>query len=151
MTQSLVAEDVSDADVQRVRAAVADLPDGSALAIVLESLLQAVVNGEDVTVYTSEKDLTTSQAAKILNVSRPFVTKLMTEGLLVSHMVGAHHRCRMSDIQDYIERRERASADLARVVEAPEHVHNEYMKLAGQTTDEINEQLKALGFQPPED
>ena len=111
MTQSLVAMDVSVDELRRVRALVEDLPDGSALAIVLEKLLQAVMNGEDVTVYTSEKDLTTSQAAKILNVSRPFVTKLMVEGLLASHMVGSHHRCRMSDVQDYIDRRERAAAE----------------------------------------
>lgn len=151
MTQSLIAEKVSTSDVRHVRTAVRDLPDGSALAILLESLLQAVLNGEDVTLYTSEKDLTTTQAAKILNVSRPFVTKLMTEGLLASHTVGSHRRCRMSDIQDYIDRREQAAADLARVVESPALVHNEYMKLAGDVTPEINAELEALGFEPLKD
>lgn len=146
MTQSLIAEQVSHADVRRVRDAVRDLPDGSALAIMLENVLQAVLDGEDVTFFTTEKDLTTSQAAKLLNVSRPFVTKLMAEGLLASHFVGSHRRCRLSDIQDYIDRRERAAADLARVAGSPAHVHKDYMELAGGVTAEVDAELESLGF-----
>ncbi|MDO5533150.1 MAG: helix-turn-helix domain-containing protein [Propionibacteriaceae bacterium] len=146
MTQSLIAAHVDKADIVRVRDAVRDLPDGSALAIMLENLLQAVLDGEDVTVFTAEKDLTTSQAAKLLNVSRPFVTKLMTEGLLASHYVGSHRRCTLSDIQDYVERRERAAADLARVSGAPAAVRERFMGLAGATGPEVDAELEALGF-----
>lgn len=147
MTQSLIAEQVSRADVRRVHDVVRDLPDGSALAIVLEGLLAAVIAGEDVTIFTAEKDLTTSQAAKLLNVSRPFVTKLMTEGLLASHTVGAHRRCRLSDVQDYIDRREHAAADLARVAGSPALVHERYMDLAGAAdTSDVDAELDALGF-----
>lgn len=91
------------------------------------------------------KDLTTTQVADLLDVSRPFVTKLMTEGPLASHHVGSHRRCTMEDVMDYIDRREQAAADVARVAHAPATVHREFMDR--QRLSEVAEdQLGELGF-----
>lgn len=151
MVQSLLAGAVSTSEARLVRDLVDELPDGSALAVMLEGLVQAAMDGDDITMYTSDQDLTTAQAAKILNVSRPFVTKLMDEGLLAFHMVGSHHRCSMRDVQDYISRREAAAADIARAIHAPAHVQGEYMELTGSLPADVNEELADLGFPPVED
>lgn len=48
-----------------------------------------------------EKDLTTQQAATVLNVSRPFVAALADKGLLPVKMVGRNRRFRLADVLSY--------------------------------------------------
>jgi excisionase family DNA binding protein len=65
--------------------------------------------------YTAE--LTTQQAADFLNVSRPFLTKLMDEGQINHRMVGRHRRVVVGDLFEFQnksrEKRKKALADLA--------------------------------------
>lgn len=49
-------------------------------------------------------ELTTVQAAEILNVSRPYLIKLLDEGALSHRKVGKHHRIRMEDVMAYKSR-----------------------------------------------
>ena len=45
--------------------------------------------------------MTTKQAADFLNVSRPFVIKLIDEGKLAARMVGTHRRIRFADLVEF--------------------------------------------------
>ena len=85
------------------------LPQGSPAAILLEHVIMAVQSGQDIT----DKDLTPNQVATLLQVSRPHVYKLMDTGLLRFHQVGKDRRVHTTEVIDYIDRRERASAQMA--------------------------------------
>ena len=50
------------------------------------------------------KEMTPSEAAKFLNVSRPFVVKLIKNGELPCRMVGTHHRIPTSALRKYREK-----------------------------------------------
>ncbi len=66
---------------------------------------------------TAANELSTEEAAQILNVSPPFVTKLIDEGKLPACKVGRHRRIRLEDLMAYKKRddaaREQALAELA--------------------------------------
>jgi len=65
---------------------------------VLMQALNAAAKGSKVTVIEQEEDLTTVQAARQLNVSRPFLIKLLEEGKIPFHKVGTHRRVKSGDL-----------------------------------------------------
>jgi len=81
-------------------------------ASVAEALLGALsdlAEGRAVSIAGAEEELTTREAADLLNVSRPHLTKLLKEGEIPSHKVGSHHRVYRRDVLAYrAERREEA-------------------------------------------
>lgn len=87
-----------------------ELPAG-AVALLME-ILHAMAAGRGVTIIPENAELTTVQAAKILNVSRPFLIKLLDNGELPYRKVGTHRRIRMEDVMNYKEAidREREAA-----------------------------------------
>ncbi len=50
------------------------------------------------------KEMTTTQAAEFLDVSRPFVVKVIKQGDLPCRMVGKHHRIPTDALVDYREK-----------------------------------------------
>ena len=76
-----------------------ELPPG-AVALLME-ILQAMAAGRGVTLIPENAELTTVQAAEILNVSRPFLIKLLENGELPYRKVGTHRRIRMEDVMNY--------------------------------------------------
>ena len=65
--------------------------------------------GNDVTVTATAAELTTAEAASLLNVSRPHVAHLADTGQLPHHKVGTHRRLRVNDVLDYKRRRDAQS------------------------------------------
>ncbi|MCK4712527.1 MAG: helix-turn-helix domain-containing protein [Marinosulfonomonas sp.] len=64
-----------------------------------------------ITIAATGAMLTTQQAADILNVSRPFVSKLLKQGKIPFIHVGSHHRIQLCDVISYKETRDASRRD----------------------------------------
>ncbi|MGA8027524.1 MAG: excisionase family DNA-binding protein [Bryobacteraceae bacterium] len=98
-----------------------ELPAG-AVALLMD-ILAAMAAGRGVTLLPENAELTTVQAASILNVSRPYLIKLLTEGAIPFRKVGKHRRILMEDVMTYKGRidREREAVLDQLAAEAQEH------------------------------
>lgn len=76
-----------------------ELPAG-AVALLMD-VLEAMAAGRGVTRIPENAELTTVQAANMLNVSRPYLIKLLEEGEIPHRKVGKHRRILMEDLIAY--------------------------------------------------
>lgn len=68
------------------------------LTALVSQILDLVSRGCTVTVGSIPNEVTTTVAAKMLNISRPTLMKLVHEGALPSHKVGSHTRLLSRDV-----------------------------------------------------
>jgi excisionase family DNA binding protein len=64
-------------------------------------IIEQMAQGKSIHLLSGDSDLTTQQAAEILNVSRPFVVKLLEDGEIPFSKTGSHRRVKLSDVMHY--------------------------------------------------
>ncbi|MCL2735963.1 MAG: helix-turn-helix domain-containing protein [Propionibacteriaceae bacterium] len=80
----------------------------AALASMLRQAVQAMSEGLAVTLRPQTRQLTTSQVADLLGVTRPTVVKLLESGKIPYMKVGTHRRVDLSDALRYRDSRREA-------------------------------------------
>ena len=71
--------------------------------LVLEALSE-VANGNAVRLLQIRRELTTHEAAELLNVSRTFLIGLLEKGVMPFRLVGSHRRIALTDLLAYKEK-----------------------------------------------
>lgn len=99
-------------DIKDIRANIAlnvdgrnvDLPKD--VSVIVTTVLESLSKGSRVVISTTPKELRTTAAAEMLGISRPTLLKLVREGELPSHKVGAHHRFLLNDVLEYRDKQQ---------------------------------------------
>lgn len=83
------------------------LDDGTELVLpksvteLLVRVLTELSHGNMVSIVPVHAELTTQEAANQLNVSRPYLIKLLEQGKLPFHKVGSHRRIKYTDLKEF--------------------------------------------------
>jgi excisionase family DNA binding protein len=80
----------------------------------LKELLFFISEGKSISIIPTDCELSTQDAADILQVSRPHVVKLLEEGKIPYHKAGSHRRILQRDLADYelsLKKSRKASLD----------------------------------------
>jgi excisionase family DNA binding protein len=73
---------------------------------VLERVAEVMARGDSITVVPVGKEMTTQQAADLLNVSRQYLVRLLDEGRIPHTKTGRHRRLRIEDVIAFKEQRD---------------------------------------------
>lgn len=74
---------------------------------ILERVVELLARGDAITLVRVGKELTTQQAANILNVSRQYLVRLLDEGRIPFTKTGKHRRLRIEDVLEFKRERDR--------------------------------------------
>ena len=74
---------------------------------VLERVAEVMARGDSITVVPVGREVTTQQAADVLNVSRQYLVRLLDEKRMPFRKVGKHRRLRIEDVLEFKENRDK--------------------------------------------
>lgn len=86
----------------------------------LSALLSEIAENGNVAIASAETTLSSQEAADFLNVSRPFLNKILDAGIIPSHKTGVHRRIYFKDVLEYKRKRVKASRGLDTLTEESE-------------------------------
>jgi excisionase family DNA binding protein len=72
---------------------------------ILERVAEVMAHGDAITVVPVGQELTTQQAANLLNVSRQFLVGLLESGQIPFTKSGSHRRLRVQDVLEFKQNR----------------------------------------------
>ena len=90
----------------------------------LEETLVELADGHAVRVLRMDREVTTQEAADILNLSRPHFVRLLEQGKLPFHMVGTHHRVLLDDVLGYRAARRKREDEGLQILAAEAQKHD---------------------------
>jgi excisionase family DNA binding protein len=88
-------------------------PKGEGIALpesvffVLERVAEVLARGDSITVVPVGREVTTQQAANLLNVSRQYFVRLLDGGRIPFRKTGKHRRLRIEDVLDFKVKRDK--------------------------------------------
>lgn len=86
----------------------------SAIKLLLDILTQ-MAEGNAITLIPIHAELTTQEAANLLNISRPYLVKLLEKGEISFHKVGTHRRILFADLLAF---KEKSSSETTKALDA---------------------------------
>src|SRR4051812_46355056 len=99
------------------------------LGAMIRDLISALARGDMVTLIPSHRELTTQEAADILNVSRQYVVQLLDEGAIPFSRVNKHRRIRADDLVAFkLRRDEKRREGLKRMTQDAQEMGNYFGK-----------------------
>jgi excisionase family DNA binding protein len=106
------------AEERDIRVAVGGDPDDTlsvprSAVELLARVLAHMAAGQAVSVVPAHAELTTQQAADLLNVSRPYLIGLLDDGKIEYRKVGKHRRVRADSLMDYKRKDDHDRRDVA--------------------------------------
>ena len=72
---------------------------------ILQTVTSLLLKGKGITLVPQEHYLSTQEVANLLNISRPYLYRLLGKGEIAYTMVGTHKRIKVEDLLEYKSKR----------------------------------------------